>query len=313
MLKPISALAAALILASSVCVSGAEAFGWGYNPATGSNFGYLARSVLYGSGLYRGGYGAPGYLVNSLVWNGAYAVGQGFNTARAKSAAKSFAQNAQPVGNGFMMSNGVVDQIAPAKWLPQGNQPVPAANAAPAPALPFNQPDMDPAFMPVPQGDGFDMAAAPILTPPATPGPVGAGGVPQSVASEFPPVAPDAAQSLSSPEKGKGKEKTKKIKERKSKPQAVAAALPATASTGKSPFAGALVDHINKNFDGDIGRALNDQETSKFARAIGLIQENQTAADVPADRVDLVRKILADPSDDPDLKVQTVRLLLKHQ
>lgn len=311
MLKPISALAAALILASSVCVSGAQAFGWGYNPATGSNFGYLARSVLYGSGMYRGGYGAPGYLVNSLVWNGAYAVGQGFNTARAKSAANNFYKNGQPVGNGFMMSNGVVDQIAPAKWLPQGNQPVSAANGAPVAATPFSEPDMDPSFMPVPQGDGFDMSA-PILSQPVPPSPVGTGLVPQSVASEFPPVAPDAVQSLNPPEKAKGKAKAKKVKERKSKPQAIAAAPPVT-TAAKSPFAGALVDHINKNFDGDIGKALNDKETSKFARAIGLIQENQTAADVPADRVDLVRKILADPSDDPDLKVQTVRLLLKHQ
>lgn len=312
MLKPVSAFAAALILASTVCVSGAQAFGWGYNPATGSNFGYLARSVLYGSGLYRGGYGAPGYLVNSLVWNGAYAVGQGFNTARAKSAANNFAQNGQPVGNGFMMSNGVVDQIAPAKWRPSYTQPVPPNipnnAAAPASAEPFSEPDMDPTFMPIPQSGGID-SAAPLLTPPVAPAPIGgAASVPQSVASELPPVAPDVVQSAK-PAKTK---KAKKVKERKSQPQQIAAA-PTTATPGKSPFAGALVDHINKNFDGDIGKALNDKETSKFARAIGLIQENQTAADVPADRVDLVRKILADPTDEPDLKVQAVRLLLKHQ
>lgn len=309
MLKPISAFAAALILASTVCASRAQAFGWGYNPATGSNFGYLARSVLYGSGLYRGGYGAPGYLVNSLVWNGAYAVGQGFNTARAKSAANNFAQNGQPVGNGFMMSNGVVDQIAPAKWRPSYTQPVPptatAAAAAPA-AVPFGEPDMDPSFMPIPQSAGLD-GSAPLLTPPVSPAPIGAASVPQSAATELPPVAPDVVQQSAKPGKTK---KAKKVKERTLQPQQIAAA-PATA--GKSPFAGALVDHINKNFDGDIAKALNDKETSKFARAIGLIQENQTAADVSADRVDLVRKILADPSDEPDMKVQAVRLLLKHQ
>lgn len=315
MLKPISALAVAIFLASTVCLSEASAFNWGYLPGTGTSLGYLGRSLLYGSGLYRGGYGAPGYLVNSLVWNGAYAVGQGFNTARARSAANNFYQNGQPVGNGFMMSNGVVDQIAPAKWQPaaQAPQSAPLAASTPPANMPVSEADFDPNFMPVPESVAFN-GTSPILTPP--PGAPVVGGVPngnQPVASEFPPVAPE----LIKPTDKKKQPKVKKAKERRNKPSEAASVAPVAAAVapqaGKSPFAGALIDHINRNFNGDLNQALNDKETAKFARAVGLIPEDQSVPALSADRAALVRKILSDPTDEPEHKVQAVRLLIKHQ
>lgn len=323
MTKHVSASAVALFLL--LALSGnmpAQAFGWGYSPySTGSSLGYLARSVLYGSGLYRGGYGAPGYLVNSLVWNGAYAVGQGINTVTKRNAAASIYQgDPNPRGKPLSVNNPVVDQIALQTWRKPQMQPVYVPQPQGGVAA-VSDADMDPAFMPVPQAvppvisDTLTAAVPPVVSNPAN----GSGeplSAPQSLApqvsNELPPLAPDVT---ANPDKVKpAKVKTAKVKKPKHKRTEIAEASPPpqTSSTAKSPFAGALVDHINNAFNGDISKALSDKQTFKFAKAVGVVPEDGQTPQIPADRIELVRKILADPADDAEMKVQAVRMLLKH-
>lgn len=136
------------------------------------------------------------------------------------------------------------------------------------------------------QGEQFD--AVPVMTPPAQewsgPAPVVAtapAAVPVSSSDVMPPVAPAAPKNVPS---GAGR-----------------------------PLAAGLVHVINDRFGGDIAAALSDKDTCKYARAVGLIDSNKFDADkISLAKKDLIRAILADNNEPADIKINAVRVLLKH-
>jgi hypothetical protein len=79
-----------------------------------------------------------------------------------------------------------------------------------------------------------------------------------------------------------------------------------------NPFAQAFIDHVNGKFSGDIGKALSDKQTRGYAQALGIIEPSQKDFDLPADRVELIKRIMQDPQGDSLTKVSTIRLLIKH-
>lgn len=270
-----------LALSGTVAQPVAAQLPWGYSPITGSNsWLWLSRSIFSPSSLlFRGGYGynAPYYLANTLAWNGAYAASQAVNYAGKKAQAKRYWSNPQ---NGI--NNPAVDQISVAPWyhpprLPPGTtQPGNdfQPSLLPDPALPTQELE----FMPVPQALDNSLPAG---TAPAS-------------KETLPLTAPDF--------------RAEKVPE-----QANSASITAeNGPSSKSPFTQAFVDHINNNFHGDIASALKDKQTRAYAQALGVIEANSRPFDLPDDRIELIKRILNDPSEDSISKINAIRLLIKH-
>lgn len=291
---------------------------YGYMPSLGStSWLYLSRSLFNpGNMLYRGGYGysAPYYLANSLMWNAAYTASQGINTVAQRNYMNSYRQNQ------------AVDQVSPAKWAYP--QLYPQVGAAPpvAPAIPSTGFEMQDDFMPIP--GSLPNAAG----PPAT----------FSANSPFtnplvnPSLQPNMSQNPNPESEEQSSKKRKKHKSVKKMPDpapsfsapnsqsvnpAATGPIPpgsAPVVTGAtaakpSPFVQAFVDHVNNNFGGDLNKALSDKETKGYARAIGLFNsENDPAPTIPAERSEMIKHIMSDPSEDATTKLNAIRLLLKH-
>ncbi|GEM_PF-3315114 len=100
-------------------------------------------------------------------------------------------------------------------------------------------------------------------------------------------------------------------------PSPVPLAVPgAAAQAGPSginaPLAAGFVDRVNRNFNGNIRDALSDPDTCTWAKAIGLIgSDDPFAGNLTSEHVDLVRRILEDPSLDAAHKVDAARALIK--
>ena len=85
-------------------------------------------------------------------------------------------------------------------------------------------------------------------------------------------------------------------------------------STGRgAPLAAGFIDLVNSKFDGDISQALFDPEARSWARAIGVIDnDNVFSANLNNERVALIQTVMKDASIDPAAKIQTIRVLLQH-
>lgn len=150
--------------------------------------------------------------------------------------------------------------------------------ATPANTDPFADPKAG-EFMPVPSSLN-DPAA---ITPSAN-------------ATQLPSAAPDFKKSSSS---GPAPDLSKSPSSESSAPV-------------KNPFADAFITHVNDKYSGDIGKALSDKQTRNYAEALGLLDKSMKNFDFPADRIELIKKVLQDPDEDSLTKVNTVRMLIKH-
>ena len=85
-------------------------------------------------------------------------------------------------------------------------------------------------------------------------------------------------------------------------------------AAASTPLATGFVDAVNNNFGGNISQALFDPEMRSWAKSIGLIKASDDLVDTNfgGERVALIKSILADSSETPAAKLETVRLLLKH-
>ena len=85
------------------------------------------------------------------------------------------------------------------------------------------------------------------------------------------------------------------------------------AGAAKAPMADGFIDLVNRKYDGNISMALADRQVRSFARAIGLIGgDDVLKSDFSAERVQIIKGILADPHEDGATKISAVRMLLKH-
>lgn len=294
--KGFSAAALAVLLAFAFLGSAdAQSSFFGYSPNTGSsNIFYPARLILNPTSLIFGkgtAYSAPSYLINNLTYDAAHAAAAGIN--KTKDGKKHY----------WNPANGpnapVVDQVAPARWY----QPPAAAPALPGDGLPTNPSLSRPIvpedatsseFMPVPVGLPDSTQPAPSPAKPGTKQPT----------SPAPTPAPDlhlTHREASPPQASPADPFATPIADQTNAPPA-----------GSNLFARAFVEHVNSNFSGDISRALSDKQTREYARALGIIAKDAKNVDVPADRAELIKKILQDKNEDPLATVNTIRLLLKH-
>lgn len=276
---------------------------YSYSPLTGSTnmFWPLRLLVSPGSMLWRGGYGysAPYYLANTLTYNAAYAAGMGVNALGRQNYMNYYWNQ----NNGINAP--VVDQISMAPWYypPRGVRQAGTAlansvdntssRAINNPIMPTNTKSNE--FMPVPVAlSDASTGAKPAETPSLS--------LNQS-ASPTIATAPDF----------------------RSGKTVAAAASAATAPTGakissasengagaSNPFAQAFIDHVNNKFSGDISKALSDKQTRGYAQALGILEHESKDVDIPADRIELIKRIMQDPAEDSLTKVNTIRLLIKH-
>lgn len=280
MRKPISVLFACLTFGAALAPA-AEAQNWTYSPFSGqSTWLSFARTLAYPLNRLSGS-GTPFYLANNLIYAGTYAVDQ---RARNRQRDYFYSQyyDQEPYGNPRQRTrarpnngNSVSDQIVQAKRMGQ-QQDEDELDDVPVQQN-FNQDWQGPA--PVIGGSGPAMAAtqgtaAPYLaSAPAV--------VRPSAAESMPPVAPAVARSA---------------------PRA-----------GSGPLALGFIHVVNDRFHGDIAAALADKDTAKYAGAIGLIDGNKfDVRKISGQKSDLIRAILADESESAAVRINAVRVLLKH-
>lgn len=82
-------------------------------------------------------------------------------------------------------------------------------------------------------------------------------------------------------------------------------------NNGAPPLASAFIDHVNDKYKGHIGKALKDRSTRSCAAALGLVSDKQEL-NLTDEKLETLRKVLSDPSEDAVTKITTVRMLLKH-
>ncbi|CAN5147413.1 hypothetical protein BH11CYA1_BH11CYA1_28320 [soil metagenome] len=86
-----------------------------------------------------------------------------------------------------------------------------------------------------------------------------------------------------------------------------------SAKATASPLADGFIDHLVTKYDGNMGNALNNSDTRNWAKAMGVIDEQHDAASMPADRIEVMGRILKDSSLDSVSKVDAMRILLKQK
>lgn len=91
-------------------------------------------------------------------------------------------------------------------------------------------------------------------------------------------------------------------------------ALPVgSAPAASSPLADGFIDHLVTKYDGHMGNALSNSDTRNWAKAMGLIDDQHNAQAMPADRIEVMGRILKDNSLDSVSKVDAMRILLKQK
>jgi hypothetical protein len=79
------------------------------------------------------------------------------------------------------------------------------------------------------------------------------------------------------------------------------------------PLANGFIELVNHRYQGDISKALLDPETRSYAHSIGLIDgDSMLSADLNPQKTSTIKDILADQNEDPTVRINAVRLLLKH-
>jgi len=95
--------------------------------------------------------------------------------------------------------------------------------------------------------------------------------------------------------------------------QDVGLTAPAAAGSG-SPVAQGFIDHLVSKYQGDMSKALSNSDTRSWARAMGVVDEGvNDGSYLPADRLEVIGRILKDNTLDPVSKIDTMRILLKKQ
>jgi hypothetical protein len=88
---------------------------------------------------------------------------------------------------------------------------------------------------------------------------------------------------------------------------------PPIAPSRPGPQPGGFIDLVNSKYQGDISKALFDPDTRAYARAVGLIDTDEIFdADLKPQKVQTIRGILGDSREDATVRINAVRMLLKH-
>ncbi|MBP6746438.1 hypothetical protein KA344_14470 [bacterium] len=93
----------------------------------------------------------------------------------------------------------------------------------------------------------------------------------------------------------------------------MANAAPIGNAAAPSPLADGFVDHLVTKYDGHMGNALNNSDTRNWAKAMGLIDDQHSLEAMPADRIEVMGRILKDSTLDSVSKVDAMRILLKQK
>ena len=90
-------------------------------------------------------------------------------------------------------------------------------------------------------------------------------------------------------------------------------AVPSGTGAAPSPLADGFVSHLVTKYDGHMGNALTNSDTRNWAKAMGLIDDQHSLEAMPADRIEVMGRILKDSSLDSVSKVDAMRILLKQK
>jgi len=163
-------------------------------------------------------------------------------------------------------------------------QPAPQANAAQAVPSSGGAPG------------GANNFSLPSWAPPASAPPVAS-----AVASSAPPVAPMYVPAA----------KATPAANTSTNSSANSPAPAMTQALGR-PLAEGFINHLNTNYQGDMSKALGNNDTRSWARAMGVIDENiQDGSHLSGDRLEVIGRVLKDNTLDPLAKLDTMRILLK--
>ena len=77
-----------------------------------------------------------------------------------------------------------------------------------------------------------------------------------------------------------------------------------------APFANSFIDTVNTKYNGDISRAMSDQNTREMARSLGLVNKSQGELNFSEERRGAIGHILHDDTLDTDSKMAALKALL---
>jgi hypothetical protein len=77
-----------------------------------------------------------------------------------------------------------------------------------------------------------------------------------------------------------------------------------------APFANSFIDTVNTKYNGDISRAMGDQNTRDMARSLGLMNKSQGVLNLSEERKGAIGHILHDESLDTDSKMTALKALM---
>jgi hypothetical protein len=83
-----------------------------------------------------------------------------------------------------------------------------------------------------------------------------------------------------------------------------------TKPSKNAPFANSFFDTVNTKYDGDISRAMNDQNTRGMAQSLGLLNKSQGTMNFSEERKGAIGHILHDDSLDTDSKMTALKALM---
>lgn len=259
---------------------------WGYSPYSGaSNWLSLARGLSYPLNRLSG-VRTPFYMANNLIYAGSYAASQRFLGNPRQSNYGTYTDQEpyydprQRTRPNFAGGYGTNDQTVHATWKngqqSQGAQQQQQNEDDENVPVPQQNNQNDWLTQPVQSGDSS--ASAPLgVAASAAPRVVAARG---SVSDEMPPFAPS---------------------------------MPPRQIRVSEPLANGFVHVVNQRFNGDVVAALRDKDLRKYAHAVGLVDSDKAPADnMSREKSDLIRAILADENESASVKINAVRVLLKH-
>ncbi len=302
------------VAVASICaVPASQAQFWGYSPYNGTSSWLNASrgfTSFFPFNMYSSRAGAPLYLASNLFSTAGYAANQRMFSRQRQ--AQSDSQYGGYTSAGLVNNQGQSARQQPIMGNAVGDQMAHARQYGVQPQQP-----------PAEQGTGFDdipvpanfsqdwsgpapslAAQAPVAYPPAQP------FSPYPPASteggQMPPAAPERAYPMGAPANSNSMFASSGSVSPTYRPTV-------RESSSSEPLAEGFVQVFNERFGGDIRKALSDKDACKYAKAVGLVDSSKfDVAKISPEKADLIRAIFADPTESASVRLNAVRVLLKH-
>jgi hypothetical protein len=83
-------------------------------------------------------------------------------------------------------------------------------------------------------------------------------------------------------------------------------------STSTAPFAGAFINNVNSEYQGDIRKAMSNPQTRAWAQSLGVTNNGNNNFAISDERSGVIEHVLKDSSLDPVSKLDAIKILMRN-